>query len=97
MYFTVSSSFLISFVMGGATRAGGLSSLMHLSGRSRVPLFTCSSKEPQMALAYQFDAIAQGPKNSQFPGPNPLPLALVMDMHASKTLCTERFKSYVHK
>jgi hypothetical protein len=25
-------------------------------------------------------------KNSRFPGPNPLPLAQVMDMHASKTL-----------
>jgi hypothetical protein len=29
--------------------------------------------------------MAQGPKNSRIPGPNPLPLALVMDMHASKT------------
>ncbi len=28
-----------------------------------------------MALAYQLDAISQGLKNSQFPGPNPLPLA----------------------
>ncbi len=27
-------------------------------------------------------------KESRFPGPNPLPLALIMDMHASKTLCT---------
>jgi hypothetical protein len=43
---------------------------------------------PQMALAYPLDAISQGPKNSQIPGPNPLPLPLVMDMHASKTLCT---------
>jgi hypothetical protein len=34
------------------------------------------------------DAISQGPKNSWIPGPNPLPLPLVMDMHASKTLCT---------
>jgi hypothetical protein len=32
---------------------------------------------PQMALAYRLDAISQGPKNSQFPGPNPLPFALV--------------------
>ncbi len=30
----------------------------------------------------------QGPKKSRFPGPNPLPLALVLDMHASKTLRT---------
>ncbi len=35
----------------------------------------------KMALAYQLDAISQGPKSSQIPGPNPLPLALVMDMH----------------
>ncbi len=41
-----------------------------------------------MALAYRLDAISQGPKNSRIPGPNPLPLDLVMDMHASKTLCT---------
>jgi hypothetical protein len=41
---------------------------------------------PQMALAYRLDAISQGPKHSRIPGPNPLPLALVMDMHAaSKT------------
>ncbi len=54
------------------------------------PLLTLDSQVfgPQMALAYQLDAISQGPKNSQIPGPNPLPLALVMDMHASKTLCT---------
>jgi hypothetical protein len=28
---------------------------------------------PQMALTYRFDAISQGTKNSQFPGPNPPP------------------------
>ncbi len=32
----------------------------------------------------------QSPKKSRFPGPNPLPLALVMDLHASKTLRTGR-------
>jgi hypothetical protein len=47
----------------------------------------------QMALAYPLDAISQGPKNSPFPVPNPLPLALVMDMHASKTLCIGLYKS----
>jgi hypothetical protein len=26
-----------------------------------------------MALAYRFDAISQGPKNSRIPGPNPVP------------------------
>jgi hypothetical protein len=34
-----------------------------------------------MALAYRLDAISLGPKNSQFPGPNPLPLALVIDIN----------------
>ncbi len=38
-----------------------------------------------------------GPKKSRFPGPKPLPLAQVMDMHASKTLCTGLYKSYVHR
>jgi hypothetical protein len=32
-------------------------------------------------------------KNSQFPGPNPLPLALVMDMPASKALHTGPYES----
>jgi hypothetical protein len=48
---------------------------------------------PQMALAYWLYAISQGPKNSRIPESNPFPLALVMDMHASKTLCTGLFKS----
>ncbi len=37
-------------------------------------------------IAYWLDAISKGPKNSRFQGPNPLPLAQVMDLHASKTL-----------
>jgi hypothetical protein len=41
---------------------------------------------PQRALASWLDAISQGLKNSQFPGPNPLPLALVIYLHISKTL-----------
>jgi hypothetical protein len=41
---------------------------------------------PQMALAYRLDAISQGPKNSPFPEPNPLPLAHVMYQTASKIL-----------
>ncbi len=61
----------------GAT--GLLSYFMHLSGAA------------QMALAYRLDAISQGPKNSQFPGPNPLPLALAKD--ASKALRTGLYKS----
>jgi hypothetical protein len=36
-------------------------------------------------------------KNSQFPGPNPLPLAFRKYLHASKTLRTEPYKSYVYK
>jgi len=46
-------------------------------------------KGSQMAIAYRLDVISvisQGPKNSRFPGPNPLPLGLVMDLHASKSL-----------
>jgi hypothetical protein len=39
------------------------------------------------------EAISQGPKNSRIPGPNPLPFLLIMDMHASKTLCTGLYKS----
>ncbi len=48
---------------------------------------------PQMALAYPLDVISQDPKNSRIPGPNPLPLALIMDMHASKTLWTGLYES----
>jgi hypothetical protein len=33
------------------------------------------------------------PKKPRIPGPNPLPLALVMDMHTSKILCTGLYKS----
>jgi hypothetical protein len=40
----------------------------------------------QMALAYRLDAISQGPKNSRFPGPNPLPLALVKDAARVKSI-----------
>ncbi len=48
---------------------------------------------PQMALAYPLDAISQGSKKSQFPGPNSLPLALIMYLPASKTLRMGRIKS----
>jgi hypothetical protein len=41
---------------------------------------------PQMTLAYRLDAISQGPKNSRFPGPNPLPLALVKDAARIKSI-----------
>ncbi len=41
-----------------------------------------------MALACRLFAISQGPKKSQFPGPNPLQLALVTDFPALKALRT---------
>jgi hypothetical protein len=88
------SWFLISFVMGGAARAGRTSSFMHLLLHPpSVWPWNLEFFGPQMALANRLDAISQGPKNSRIPGPNPLPLPLVMDMHASKSLCTGLFKS----
>jgi hypothetical protein len=132
IHLTVSSLFLIGFVMGGgggAARAGRLSSFMHLSSPNRAikvlyapapppptiwalkslswslvhkttyaPMIytalciTWASGRalgpgnleflgPQMALAYRLNVILQGPKNYRYPGPNPGPLALVMDMH----------------
>jgi hypothetical protein len=62
----------------------------------QAPLCTCSSTPLSMgpetslvgSLSALIDAISQGPKNSRIPGPNPLPLALVINLHASKTsLC----------
>ncbi len=50
-----------------------------------------------MALAYQLDTISQGPKMSRFPGPNPLPLALVIDSARIKSITQGPYKSYVHK
>jgi hypothetical protein len=46
-----------------------------------------------LCLMFWIDAISKGIKNSRIPRPNPLPLPLVMDMHASKTLCTGLYKS----
>ncbi len=46
--------------------------------------------QPQMALAKRLDAISQGTKKSPFPGLNPLTLALVMDLPASKALLLGR-------
>jgi hypothetical protein len=37
-----------------------------------------------------------GTKKSRFPGPNLLPLAQVMDLPASKALCTVSYRSEVH-
>jgi hypothetical protein len=42
---------------------------------------------------FKLDAISQGPKNSPFLGPNPLPLAHVMYLPASKTSRTGPYKS----
>ncbi len=38
-----------------------------------------------------------GPKKLSNSRAQPLPLAQIMDMHASKTLCTGLYKSEVHK
>ncbi len=48
-----------------------------------------------MASSRQANAI-WGPKNSRIPGPNPIPLAHVMYLPASKTLRTRTYKSQVH-
>ncbi len=87
MYLTVVSWFLISFVMGGS---GSSTANKFLYAAAPPPP---SVYGPQMTFAYRLDAISQGPKNSRIPGPNPLPLALVMDMHASETLCTGLYES----
>ena len=47
----------------------------------------------QMALVYRLDAVSKGLKNSQYPGPNPLPLALVMDAARIKSITREPYKS----
>jgi hypothetical protein len=39
-----------------------------------------------MPLAYRLDAISQGPKNSRFPGPYPLLLALVKEAACIKSI-----------
>ena len=38
-----------------------------------------------------------GAQKHENPGPNPLPLPQLMDMHASKTLCTGLYKSLLHR
>jgi hypothetical protein len=50
---------------------------------------------PQMALTLRLNAISQGPKKSRFPGPIPLPLALVKDLAASKALRTGPYKQLI--
>jgi hypothetical protein len=50
--------------------------------------FKTSHMNKKKTIHFQPRCQFTGPKNSRFPGPSPLPLALVMDMHASKTLCT---------
>ncbi len=48
---------------------------------------------PQIELTYLLDAFSQDPKNSRFPGPNPLPLALVMDAARIKSITHVAYKS----
>jgi hypothetical protein len=40
----------------------------------------------QMALVYRLDAVSKGLKNSQYPGPNPLPLAHIMEAARIKSI-----------
>jgi hypothetical protein len=80
MYLTFSALFLSSGIGGGGEGGGFYLIALELGG-------------PQMELAYRLVTISQGPKISRIPGPNPLPLPLVMDMHASRTLCTGLYKS----
>ncbi len=69
-----------------------LASLVAISGPKKVSI----SRANPLPLALDFF----GPKKvsvSRAQRPNPLPLALVMDRHASKTLRTGPYKSCVHK
>ncbi len=50
----------------------------------RVPFWL--KKVHKKALAYRLDAISQDTKKFWFPGPNPLPLALVMDAARIKSI-----------
>jgi len=58
---------------------------------------------PQMALAYQLNAISQGPKNSPFQGPTPsrFLIAAKMEIYPVKfefTLCTKGTKHiFIHQ
>ncbi len=71
-------------------------SIIRASGRGLGPGIREFSGPCEMASSWKASAI-WGPKNSRIPGPNPIPLALLMDMHASKTLCTGLYKSLVHR
>ncbi len=54
--------------------------------RIYVILIWNKNARPQMALAYRLDASSQSQKKSRFPGPNPLPFALVMDAARIKSM-----------
>jgi hypothetical protein len=95
------------FYWGGAAWAGRSRSFMHLLlhppqyGPWNLPHGALVHKTtyapmffvPQMALAYRLDAISKGQKNSRIPGPNPLPLALVMDAHIQNIMHGALYKS----
>jgi len=67
---------------------------MILSTAFGISAFGNMREEPLVAaaciFAYRLDTISQGPKNSRCPGPNPLPLALVIDLQ------TARIKNITH-
>ncbi len=71
-------------------------SITRVSGRGLGPGILEFFGPCEMALSRKASAI-WGPKNSRIPGPNPLALPQVMNMHASKTFCTGLYKSYVHR
>ncbi len=94
LYLTVVSGFLISFVMGGAARAGWTSSFMHLLlqppqyGPWHLPhawAFVHKTTSFWVRNGTRLSARCHftGPKKLSNSGPNPLPLALVMDMQCT--------------
>ncbi len=101
MYLTVCFWFLISFVMGGAGRLCYLTALEGWYGPWNLPQIHYLGKwegvepwksrvfGPQMEPAYRLDAISLGLKTIDFQD-QPLSIALVMDLHTSKTLPTGR-------
>jgi hypothetical protein len=69
---------------------------MRASGRGLGPDNQDFLGPCEMASSGQVSAI-WGSKKSRLPGPNTLPLAQVIDLHASKTLLTGPYKSWVHR
>ncbi len=61
--------------------------VMHLMWAASITWASGMGLGPgNLALAYQLDAISQGPKSLDFQGPTPLPHALVMDAARIKSI-----------